>query len=126
MLATEMAKSDPRIRAIIISSNKLKKEFPKILLIGKYFPAYKWIPSLFLKKAGILRGMFLGPTGDQQKKIFRQIINDTDFTFNKWAIYSILHWENEVVPENVIHIHGTSDKLLPYRLVKVPRQATPC
>lgn len=117
MLATEMAKSDSNVKAIIISSNKIKKEFPKILRIGKHFPAYKWIPSIFLKKAGILRGMFLGPTGAQQKKIFRQIINDTDFTFIKWAIYSILHWENETAPNNIIQIHGTSDKLLPYRLV---------
>ena len=118
MLATEMAKSDSTIRAIIISSNKVKKEFPKFFLAGKYIPLYKWMPSSLLKKAAIFRRLFFGPAGEKQKKIFRQILNDTDTTFTKWAVYSILHWENSFVPDNLIHIHGTSDKLLPFRLVK--------
>jgi pimeloyl-ACP methyl ester carboxylesterase len=118
MLATEMAKSDPSIKAILISSNKQKKEFPRIFLVGKYIPLYKWMPSALLKKATIFRKLFFGPKDENQKMIFHQIINDTDTRFTKWAVYSILHWENAVVPENITHIHGTSDKLLPYRLVK--------
>lgn len=118
MLATEIAKSDITVKAIIISSNKVKKEFPKFYLIGKYVPIYKWVPSVLLKKAGIFRKMFFGPAGENQKKVFHQILSDTDTKFTKWAINSILHWENEVQPDNVTHIHGTSDKLLPYRLVK--------
>jgi pimeloyl-ACP methyl ester carboxylesterase len=118
MLATEIAKTDPSIKAIIISSNRIKKEFPKLLLIGKYIPVYKWVPSSLLKKAAFVRKMFFAPTGEHQKKIFRQILNDSDINFTKWAVYAIMHWQNNIVPENVIHIHGTSDKLLPYRLVK--------
>ncbi len=118
MLATEIAKSDSTIKAIIISSNKVKKEFPKFLLVGKYIPLYKWVPSSLLKRATIFRKLFFGPAGKKQKKIFHQILNDTDTRFTKWAVYSILHWENKVIPENIVHIHGTSDKLLPYRLVK--------
>jgi pimeloyl-ACP methyl ester carboxylesterase len=118
MLATEIAKTDPAIKAIIISSNKVSKEFPKIYLTGKYLPLYKWIPSGFLKKATIIRSMFFSPIGQNQKKIFQQILNDTDTKFTKWAIFSILNWKNEIIPGNIIHIHGTSDKLLPYRLVK--------
>jgi pimeloyl-ACP methyl ester carboxylesterase len=118
MLATEMAKSDSTIKAIIISSNKIKKEFPKFFLVGKYIPLYKWMPSSLLKKTAIFRRLFFGPAGEKQKKIFRQILNETDTTFTKWAVYSILHWENLFVPDNLIHIHGTSDKLLPFRLVK--------
>ncbi len=118
MLATEIAKSDTSAKVIIISSNKIKKEFPKILLIGKYIPLYKWIPSTVLKKAGIFRTTFFGPKGENQKKIFNQILRDTDTKFTKWAIHSILHWENKIEPGNIIHIHGTSDTLLPYSMVK--------
>lgn len=70
------------------------------------------------KKVGFVRKKFFGPKGEKQKQIFHEILNDTDHSFNKWAIYSILHWQNNITPDNVIHIHGTSDKLLPYRLVK--------
>lgn len=118
MLATEIAKSDATAKVIIISSNKVKKEFPRMLLIGKYIPAYKWVPSTLLKKAGMFRRMFFGPIGEKQKKIFHQILKDTDTDFTKWAVYSILHWDNTTIPENITHIHGTSDKLLPYRYVK--------
>jgi esterase/lipase len=118
MLASEIAKSDSSAKVIIISSNKIKKEFPKIFLTGKYLPVYKWLPSALLKKGSIIRSKFFSTKGEMQKKVFQQILNDTDTKFTKWAIYSILHWQNEVIPNNVIHIHGTSDNLLPYRLVK--------
>jgi pimeloyl-ACP methyl ester carboxylesterase len=118
MLATEIAKSDPSVKAIIIASNKTKNEFPKIFLAGKYIPAYKWVPPSLLKKATLIRNKFFGPKGEKQKQIFREILNDADTDFSKWAIYSILHWDNAEIPANLTHIHGTSDRLLPYRLVK--------
>jgi esterase/lipase len=118
MLATEIAKTDSAAKVIIISSNKSKKEFPKIFLAGKYLPVYKWLPSAVLKKGTLIRSLFFSPKGEKQKKIFQQILRDTDTDFTKWAVYSILHWQNEVIPNNIIHIHGTSDNLLPYRLVK--------
>jgi pimeloyl-ACP methyl ester carboxylesterase len=118
MLATEIAKSDSSVKAIIISSNKTKKEFPRILLTGKFIPAYKWMPASFLKKGSLLRKLFFGPKGKKQREVFNAILNDTDYTFTKWAIQSILHWNNSKIPENIIHIHGTADKLLPFKLVK--------
>ncbi len=118
MLATEMAKSDSTVKAILISSNKIKKEFPGVFMIGKYIPLYKLMPSAILKKASIVRKLFFGPKGEKQQKIFHQILNDTDTRFTKWAVFAMLHWENAVIPQNLVHIHGTSDKLLPYRLVK--------
>lgn len=118
MLATEIAKSDSSAKAIIISSNKIKKEFPGILLTGKFIPAYRWIPASFLKKGSLLRKLFFGPKGEKQKEVFNAILNETDYSFTKWAIQSILHWNNSKIPENIIHIHGTADKLLPFKLVK--------
>lgn len=118
MLATEMAKSDSGIKVIIISSNKIKNEFPAIYRTGKYFPIYKWLPESVLKKTSLIRNKFFGPTGVKQKEIFQTILNDANTDFTKWAVHAILHWENMEIPKNLIHIHGTSDKLLPYRLVK--------
>jgi len=118
MLATEIAKSDPSVKAIIIASNKTKNEFPKIFLAGKYIPAYKWVPPSLLKKATLIRNKFFGPKGNKQKEVFKEILKDADTDFSKWAIYSILHWDNAEIPANLTHIHGTSDRLLPYRLVK--------
>lgn len=118
MLVTEMAKSDPGIKAIIISSNKTAKEFPAIYRTGKYLPLYKWLPPTLLKRTALLRSLFFGPKGEKQKEIFKQILSDSDTRFTKWAIHSILYWDNTETPKNITHIHGTSDKLLPYSRVK--------
>jgi len=118
MLLTEMAKADDKIRAIIISSNKLHSEFPGSLKLIKYMPLYKWLPSFLLKKIALLSRRLLGAKGNEQKKILKQIIKDADTRFLKWAIGAILLWRNEIVPSNLVHIHGKADKLLPYRLIK--------
>jgi len=118
MLVTEMAKADPGIKAIIISSNKTANEFPSLYRAGKYLPVYKWVPQTLLKKAALFRSLFFGPKGEKQKELFKQILNDSDTRFTRWAIHSILYWKNNVVPQNIIHIHGRSDKLLPCRRVK--------
>jgi pimeloyl-ACP methyl ester carboxylesterase len=117
MLTTEMAKKNPAMQAIIISSNKLPTEFPILLKIGKILPAYKWVPGSFSKKINKTLSWFLGVKGDEQRKIRQSLIQDSDPVFTKWAIEAIMHWPNKIVPQNIVHIHGTADKLLPYRYV---------
>ena len=51
-------------------------------------------------------------------KIYFEIVRDTDPEFLKWSITAILNWKNKEVPNNLVHMHGTADRLLPHRLVK--------
>ena len=118
MLVTEMARQNQKIRAIIISSNKKSSEFPNYLRIGKYLPAYQWMPDRALKQILLMNSWVLGGKGLEEKKLLRQIINDTEIGFVKWAISAILRWVNEEIPTNLVHIHGKLDKLLPCKLVK--------
>ena len=117
MLATEMAKADPQIKAIIISSSKTADEFPAYLRIGKYIPFYRWMPGAMMKRSAYLIKWFFGRNGKEQKKVFLDIIRDMDPHFVKWAITSILHWGNKEIPSNLVHLHGTADRLLPHRYV---------
>ncbi len=118
MLLTEMAKHDAGIKGIIISSNKIAAEFPSWLRIGKYLPLYKWAPAGISKKMMLSNTWILGGKKPEHEKLLKQIIRESDMQFTKWAIGAILRWKNSVIPENIIHIHGTADKLLPCRLVK--------
>lgn len=118
MLATEIAKQHANYTVVIISSNKTHSEFPKWLMIGKYVPVYKWGSEKLTKKLNIWLNFILGAKGGEQTKIIYHVIKDSDFTFVQWAIEAILHWQNETVPKNLTHIHGTADKLLPYKYVK--------
>jgi len=118
MLITEMAKADPLLKGILLASNKTSKEFPLYLSIGKYFPVYKWTPPVFSKKLMKANSWIFGGVQEPQKKLLHEILSDLNMAFVKWAIGAILSWKNTTVPKNIIHIHGTADKLLPYRLVK--------
>jgi hypothetical protein len=71
-----------------------------------------------MKKSAYFLKWVLGKNGKEQKKVLLKIIRDTDARFVKWSITAILNWQNKEIPKNLIHIHGTADKLLPYRLVK--------
>lgn len=116
MLATEMAKADSQMKAIIIASNKSSAEFPVYLRLSKYFPVYKWVPHAWIKKAPL--SWIMGVKEQEQKKLLHTILADSNPSFLKWAIGAILNWKEKAVPLNVKHIHGTADKLLPFRYVK--------
>ena len=117
MLASEMAKSDPLMKVIIIASNKSAAEFPYYLRLGKYFPVYRWMPEKLIKSGRNLNWV-LGVKDKAQKKLLSDIVADIDPAFLKWAIYAILHWQEKNAPANITHIHGSADKLLPFRYVR--------
>ncbi len=118
MLATEIAKEYPLIKTFLISSSKTKFELPAYYRTGKYFPLHNWCsPNLqrwFMKKIK----SFFGINSAGSQKIYEELIKNSDTHFNRWAINAIINWNNTQVPENIFHIHGTHDLVLPYRYVK--------
>jgi pimeloyl-ACP methyl ester carboxylesterase len=119
MLASEIARSNANAQVILISSNKTSAEFPSYLRVGKYIPAYKWIPEKIAKYSKIIFQLVFGAKGKAQKALQIEILKETDMKFTNAAIEMILYWKtNTTIPKNIIHIHGTADKLLPYKKVK--------
>ncbi len=118
MLATEIAKNHPKTKVIIISSSKTYIEVPGYLRFWRYFPIYKLHSAKIKNSAGQFVLNIFGTKGAEQRKVQQEILKDSDPLFIRWAIHAILTWNNTVIPKNVIHIHGTADRLLPYRYVK--------
>lgn len=117
MLAVEIAKRDAAIKAFIISSAKTKHELPGWIRACKYFPAYKWLPDGLMRFIASKCNWLFGAEQKASIKIFKQIIAESNVPFNTWAVNAVVLWDNETVPPNVFHIHGTLDLLLPYRCV---------
>jgi pimeloyl-ACP methyl ester carboxylesterase len=118
MLATEIAKQHPSLRAIVVSSSKTKQELPPIYSIGKYFPFHRWSPYTLQKWFMLRMKSLFGIRTKKTEKIYEIIIQNSNPEFNIWAVNAILEWRNTEVPENIIHIHGTHDKILPYKYVQ--------
>lgn len=111
MLASEMAKADPKVKAILISSNRTHLEFPGYFKVFKYVPLYKWIPGMVMKNMQSLYTYSFGVKDPEQKKVLYAIIRDADIPFVRWAIGAIMHWDNTVSSSNIVQIHGTGDRL---------------
>lgn len=54
----------------------------------------------------------------EERRLLRQILEDTSPGFLKWAIGVILKWGRMEKPTEIIHIHGSVDRVLPVKYVK--------
>lgn len=117
MLATEIAKANPVAKIILISSAKTVKEIPPYYFAFKNFPIAKILKSGQLKKLFYRLHNLFGAQKPEAKKIVRKIFDNLDMNFTVWAIDAILHWNNTTIPPNIVHIHGTHDKVLPKKFV---------
>ncbi len=118
MLAVEIAKLFPATKVILLSSAKTFYEIPPYLRMWRYLPVYR-LHNDRIKNAGgnfVLR--VLGAKGKPQQQLQQAILKDSDPVFLRWALHAIVTWRNQVIPANVVHIHGSADKLLPHHFVK--------
>lgn len=118
MIGTEIAKQFPVKKLILLSSAKNTKELPFYLKMLRYVPLHKIVSASLLRSANQLTYRLLGIAKREDKKLFEIMFNESDATFVKWAINEIIHWKNDSMDTNIVHIHGTADVLLPYRFVK--------
>ena len=64
---------------------------------------------------------FFGIQTENEKKLLKNILADTDSNFLKWAIDKIVSWTNKTKIKNLKHIHGTADKIFPLRFMQVDK-----
>lgn len=46
-------------------------------------------------------------------ELIELMIKDADIEFNEWAVDQVVHWRNEEEIPNLVHIHGTRDRIFP-------------
>ena len=119
IIAIEIAKQINTEKVILISSIKNQQEIPFYFQILRWFPIYRLIPAKIILWLGqLLAAWFFSLNTFAERKLFRAILHDTDAKFMKWAIDRVIVWKNEIIPQNLYHIHGESDRIFPYRFVK--------
>ncbi len=113
MIAIEIAKQIPETKVILISSAKTKRDLiPGNKLFFK-LKLYKIIPGFMIKHTNFLVNNLFGVKTKEDKEILKAVMKETDVHFFRWAVGSIAQWDNEVVPPQVIQIHGTADRMIP-------------
>lgn len=117
LMAVEVAKQIETEKVILISSAKTKYEIPFYYRFAGQLGLHKLLPTKLLKSSNFITNWFFGTNSTFDKQLLKQILIDTDPTFLKWAIDKVTHWTNKTQTKNLFHIHGTSDRILPFKFV---------
>ena len=117
MMAVEVAKHIATEKIIIISSAKCKNEIPFYFRLAGTLGITKIIPSKALIKINLFTNCFFSNRTPEDKKMLSAILKDTDPVFLKWAIVEIADWQNKIIHQNLFHIHGNGDRILPFKYV---------
>jgi len=117
IVATEIAKIIEVEKIILIASAKTKSEIPIYYRIAGKLKLHKLLPAKLLKMPNFFSYWFFGTENRNDKKMLAEILKDTDENFLKWAIDKIVNWKSKIAHRNLIHIHGTADRILPIYFV---------
>ena len=118
MMCMELAKYIQPEKIILVSSCKTRSELPPQILLGKYIGGADLASIPFIRRVIKMYSRKFGDLPPEMKAIFDEMVSTVDGTFLKWAATAVTRWQNETIHDNIIHIHGTRDRVLPYKYVK--------
>ena len=113
LIAVEVAKLIETEKVILIASAKTEMEIPPYYRMFGRIKLNRILPTKILKMANPLSFWLFGAQSQADRKMLTEILKDTDAKFLKWAIEIIITWKNRIVHQNLVHIHGTKDRILP-------------
>lgn len=115
MMAIEIAKLMPIKKIILISSVVSHDELPITYRLAGRFKLNKLMTGPLLKRSHRFFNWIMGATDHLRRKLIADMLRDSDEAFMLWAMEKIVSWKNEIVPPNIVRIHGDKDRVLPYR-----------
>ena len=114
MIAMEIAARFPVRQIILISSIPSPDQLPRYYKWAGQIGLHKALPITLIKKAALVKRYFTRESSED-RNMLRHMIRQSDAQFIRWAIKAVLHWKHSPVPQQILHIHGTSDEILPLR-----------
>ena len=118
ILSVEISKIKKFKKVFLLSSAKTKFEIPFYYRFLGKLNLLRIIQSSILKKVNSLTYLVFGAKTNFEKNLLKDIIKNTDKHFLKWALHQIMSWKNENYSENIVHIQGDSDLILPHNFIK--------
>lgn len=118
MLSVEIAKTHKPHKLFLVSSILGEKDVPALHRFAGNIKLHQLLPDNLLTSANILTMMAFGLETPASEKLLKEILQEADPFFFRWALESILRWKNQDVPEHV-RIHGTKDRILPVDTAQV-------
>jgi pimeloyl-ACP methyl ester carboxylesterase len=112
MMSIEIAKHIPVQKIILVSSIKTKSELPFWMKVVAKTQLHKIAPiKTDTRLLRPVQNFFLGAHTPEDKEVAIAFRRNADVNYVRWAIDKVINWQNTWQPSNIIHIHGTADKM---------------
>ncbi len=115
VVAVEMSKFLKPVQTVMISSFCFKKEVPVFYKFIADTGIYRLVPTRLLLRPNSFVFWLFGAYNSAAKNMLVKILRDTDPGFFGWAVNRLFAWDNDWKPLNLLRIHGTADKVLPFK-----------
>lgn len=117
MIAAEIVRLLPHGRLILIASIPHAGHLPVYYRWMQRLRLQKLVPVRAIKTGVYLRRYFTTES-KEDKEMLRQMIRDADPYFIRWSLNAVLEWQNYEPPQDMVHIHGTRDIVIPVRYTR--------
>ncbi len=118
MMAGRIAQLVPLSRLWLISTVTSREEMPGYMRWGKYIPfhelAYKIQPGKWLTP---IENYNLGVESQDEKDMVAQFREKVDPGYLRWALHTIMHWEDAPRVPYSFQVHGAQDRIFPIKYV---------
>ena len=118
IVSIELAKLVKTHKIFIISSIKTHFERPYKMSLFSMLKFYRLFPAKLAVKFDFWHRWAFGSVTKEDRELIDQLIQRVDLKFNKWAVDQAILWNNNEIPENLVHIHGDSDAIFPHIYIR--------
>jgi hypothetical protein len=119
IISVEISKILAMKRVFLISTIKHPSEFPWQIKMLKSLPLEKvQIPAWLIRKSVKPVSWLLGVTDSLGRDHIQSMIDSASEEHIAWAQYAAANWDNRLIPDYYIHIHGTKDEIFPANYIR--------
>jgi len=119
IISVEISKILPMKKVFLISTIKHPNEFPWQIKMLKNLPLDKvQIPAWLIRKSLKPVAWLLGVTNSTGRDHIQSMIDSATEEHIAWAQYAAANWDNRLIPNHYVHIHGTKDEIFPAAYVR--------
>ncbi len=118
MLSLEIAQQRPIAKNILISTIKHTRERPAYFNWVRRLKLNHLPDQLIFGKRYLVVKHYMGPKSPEEEQLLRDYLKKQDQNYMRWAINTVIGWENEFIPNSLVHIHGDSDLTFPLKTVQ--------
>ena len=115
VLIQEMAKHIKVRKIVIISSIKNNIELPFPMRMAQKTNAHKFLPIKWINNIDNLALFTFGKGIKKRLELYQRYLSERNPEYLNWAIDTLVHWNQNKTPKNLIHIHGISDNVFPVK-----------